>query len=210
VRFEVLKLILKEITETIDDHLHGKYKESFTDQCRRMDGADDWAWRASLLFCLTEVLENDGLWPLPTMYTCAASPRTLADLFRVNPNIPAFVHHHRHRHSHHSRHHSRGRSRSRGQCFCDAEGTLWERIEFLLRTTSFVPSPASADYLAAQAAKSGLKRYFETKEDEIDDLPAPAKGIWNVKDIMIFQRALAQGEVDDDNDDDVGDSDDDE
>ncbi|KAI1131257.1 hypothetical protein F5Y10DRAFT_262439 [Nemania abortiva] len=166
-RMDALKIIRKEIKETLEDHLHGRRKPSWL-RCRRMDGDDDCGWRQSVLVSLVEMLVLEGIWPLPSAYTLTASPRSLVGIFRVNPNIPSFTHHHD------------------GQ-FCDADGTFWEHIEKLLLEINFTLPAASAYYLGEQAMKSGLANYFKSRHPGISS----DKGNWSLKEILEFQKAAA-------------------
>ncbi|KAK5630476.1 hypothetical protein RRF57_006191 [Xylaria bambusicola] len=169
-RIEVLKMIRKHIKATLEEHLHGK-RQSVWLRCRRMDGADDGAWRQSILVAFVEMLEAEGIWPLPSAYLLTASPRSLVEIFRVNPSIPAFMHHHD------------------GQ-FCEPDGTFWERIEKLLREVRFTLPAQSAIHLSEQAVKSGLAGHFKSKGLAI----GLDKGHWNVREILEFQEAVATSE----------------
>ncbi|KAI1287921.1 hypothetical protein F5Y03DRAFT_380200 [Xylaria venustula] len=169
-RIEVLKMIRKDIKTTLEEHLHGKQKKTWL-RCRRTDGADDRAWRRSILIAFVTMLEAEGLWPLPSAHTLTASPRSLVEIFRLNPSIPSFAHRHAGR-------------------FCEAEGAFWERIEKLLREVRFTLPAQSANHLAAQAAKSGLADYFRSRGLGI----GLDKGRWNVKEIWEFYETLAESE----------------
>ncbi|KAI8955594.1 hypothetical protein F4801DRAFT_574340 [Xylaria longipes] len=172
-RIEVLKIIHKDIKETLEQHLHGIQRTNWL-CCRRMDGEDDWGWRQSVFKSFVEMLEAEGIWPLPSAYMLTASPRSLVEIFRVNPNIPSFVHHHDGR-------------------FCDADGTFWERIDKLLREIRFTLPAASANHLGEQAVKSGLASSFKSMGPGL----SPNKGNWNLKEILEFlefQKAVAESE----------------
>ncbi|KAI0975341.1 hypothetical protein F4678DRAFT_323737 [Xylaria arbuscula] len=169
-RIEVLKMIRKDIKTTLEEHLHGRQTKSWL-RCRRTDGADDQAWRRSILIAFVEMLEAEGLWPLPSAYALTASPRSLVEIFRVNASIPSFAHRHAGR-------------------FCEADGAFWERIEKLLREVRFTLPAQSANHLSAQAAKSGLAGYFRSRGLGIGlDM-----GKWNVKEILEFHEAIAESE----------------
>ncbi|KAI0467162.1 hypothetical protein F4859DRAFT_278517 [Xylaria cf. heliscus] len=176
VRIEVLKMIRKDIKETLGGHLNlnlnGNQKGNWL-RCRRMDGKDDRGWRESVSRSFVEMLVNQRIWPFPSAYRLTASPRGLLELFRANPNIPSFVHHHHH-----------------GARFCDADGTFWERIEWLLREVSFTLPVASANHLREQAIKSGLASYFESKGTGLN----PNKGHWSLTEILEFQAAIVEDE----------------
>ncbi|KAI1348425.1 hypothetical protein F5Y01DRAFT_306746 [Xylaria sp. FL0043] len=163
----VLKMIRKDTKTTLEEHLHGAQTKSWL-RCRRADGKDDSAWRQSILGAFVAMLEAEGLWPLPSAYALTASPRSLAEIFRLHPSIPSFVHH-------------------RDGRFCDADGTFWERVERLLREVRFTLPAQSANYLSEQAVKSGLASYFESRELGI----GLDKGCWNVREILEFQEAIS-------------------
>ncbi|KAI1421845.1 hypothetical protein F5Y12DRAFT_800383 [Xylaria sp. FL1777] len=167
-RIEVLKLIRKDIKATLEEHLHGKEKKSWL-RCRRMDGGDDWVWRRSILRAFVEMLEAEGIWPLPSAYALTASPKSLVEIFRVNPSIPSFAHHHDGR-------------------FCEPDSTFWEHIERLLREVRFTLPAQSANHLGEQAAKSGLAGYFESRHLGI----GLDKGNWNVREILEFQETITE------------------
>ncbi|KAI0099212.1 hypothetical protein GGR51DRAFT_565026 [Nemania sp. FL0031] len=169
-RIQALMLIRKDIKETLEEHLHGSDKPSWL-RCRRMDGSDDWGWRESVMVSLFEMLEAEGIWPLPSAYALTASPRSLVELFRVNPNIPAFMHHHDGR-------------------YCDADGTFWEHIEKLLLEVNLALPVASTYHLGRQAMKSGLTGYFKSKGFGLSSV----KGNWSLREIMEFQKAVAESE----------------
>ncbi|KAI0509043.1 hypothetical protein F5B22DRAFT_369497 [Xylaria bambusicola] len=168
-RIEVLKMIRKDIKDTLEEHLHGRGGSVWL-RCRRMDGADDGAWRQSILVAFVQMLEAEGVWPLPCAYQLTASPRSLVEIFRANPSISAFKHHHD------------------GQ-FCEPDGTFWERIERLLREARFTLPAQSAIHLSEQAVKSGLASHFRSRVLAI----GPDKGHWNVREILEFQEAVAAG-----------------
>ncbi|KAI0446498.1 hypothetical protein F4803DRAFT_17566 [Xylaria telfairii] len=161
-RIEVLKIIHKDMKDTLEEHLHGSQKQIWL-RCRRKDGEDDWGWRQSVFHSFVEMLEAEGIWPLPSAHMLTTSPRSLIEIFRVNPNIPSFVHHHDGR-------------------FCDADGTFWERIEKLLREVSFTLPAVSANRLGEQATKSGLASYFKSEGSSL----SPNKGNWNLNEILEF------------------------
>ncbi|TGJ84368.1 hypothetical protein E0Z10_g4396 [Xylaria hypoxylon] len=167
-RIEILKMIRKDMKETLEEHLHGNQNKSWL-RCRRMDGENDWAWRRSILIAFVEMLEAEGIWPVPSAYTLTASPKNLVEIFRINPSIPSFVHHYD------------------GRC-CDPDRTFWERIEKLLREVRFTLPVLSAGRLREQAAKSGLASYFESMGLRINS----NKGNWNVKEILEFQKAVTE------------------
>ncbi|GAW11514.1 hypothetical protein ANO14919_008600 [Xylariales sp. No.14919] len=161
-RIEVLKIIRKDIKETLETHLHGSQNKNWL-PCRRMDGGNDWSWRRSILRAFVKMLEAEGIWPLPSAYELTASPRSLVEMFRANPSIPSFAHHHDDR-------------------YCDPSGTFWERIEKLLREVRFTLPAPSAKRLREQAAKSGLASHFTSMGPKIN----PDKGDWNIKEILEF------------------------
>ncbi|KAI1751812.1 hypothetical protein F4782DRAFT_169169 [Xylaria castorea] len=170
VRIEVLKIIHQDIRETLERHLYRSQKGNWL-RCRRMDGEDDRGWRQSVFESFVEMLEAEGIWPLPSAYTLTASPRSLVEMFRVNPNLPSFVHHHDGR-------------------FCDADGTFWEGIEKLLREVRFTLPTASARHLHEQALKSGLGIYFKLMSTGSDH--RWNKGDWNLIEILEFQDGIAE------------------
>lgn len=141
-----------------------------------MDGEDDGGWRQDVLRSLLNMLRAEGLWPLPTADKLTASPRSLVDIFRANPNIPAFVHHH---HNHDD---------DGGRFCCDADGAFWTRVESLLHEACFTLSAAAARRLGEQAAKSGLAGYLKSRDVGI----RPDKGSWSLRDILEFQRRISQ------------------
>ncbi|KAI1153699.1 hypothetical protein F4825DRAFT_460954 [Nemania diffusa] len=165
-RMEVIRLIRQDIKSALEKHLHGR-REKGRLRCRRMDGADDWGWRRRVLTSFLEMLEAEGIWPLPSSYTLPASPRSLVEIFRVNPNIPSFIHYH-------------------GGQFCDANATFWERIEKLLFEIEFTLPAASANHLGEQAVKSGLATYFKLRDVGF----SLDKGSWSLKEIVKFQIAF--------------------
>lgn len=93
------------------------------------------------------------------------------EIFRANPSIPSFVHQHD------------------GQ-FCEPEGTFWERMEKLLRDVRYILPAQSAIHLSEQAAKSGLESHFTSRGLGM----GLHKGNWNVREILEFQEAVAEGE----------------
>ncbi|KAI0857030.1 hypothetical protein F4860DRAFT_374879 [Xylaria cubensis] len=173
VRIEVLKIIHKDIKETLEEHLHGSQRVNWRLRCRRMDGGDDWGWRHSVFESFVEILQAEGIWPLPSAYKLTASPRSLVEMFRVNSNIPSFIHHHNGR-------------------FCDADGTFWERIEKLLREVRFTLPDASAKHLHEQSLKSELAIYFKLSSTGSDH--RSNKGHWNLIEILEFQDIIAERE----------------
>lgn len=168
-RVEVLKIIRGEIKQAIEEHLHGRQAQSRL-RCRRTDGEDDRGWRRDVLRSLLEMLRAEGIWPLPSADELTASPRSLVEIFRVNPNIPAFVHRH-------------DDDRS-----CDADGTFWAHVEGVLHEVRFTLPVATARHLREQAVKSGLTSYFKSRDVGI----RPDKGCWSLRDILEFQRAMSQ------------------
>ncbi|KAI0188065.1 hypothetical protein F4808DRAFT_416598 [Astrocystis sublimbata] len=169
-RIEVLEIITKEVRHTLDGHLCGGHKSS-RPQCRRMDSQDDSGWRRNVFASLEGMLQAEGIWPLSTAYALTVSPRRLVELFRANPNIPSFHHHHDGR-------------------YCDANGAFWKRIETLLREVRLTLSAASATHLGEQADKSGLASYFESKRPGF----SPTKGNWNLLEIQAFQENITKAD----------------
>ncbi|KAI0433816.1 hypothetical protein F5Y09DRAFT_350436 [Xylaria sp. FL1042] len=170
-RIGVLRMIRKDIKTTLEEHLHGKpTTKSWLHSCRRTDGKDDSAWRHSLLRAFVAMLEAEGLWPLPSAYALTASPRSLVEMFRLQPSIPSFVHH-------------------RDGRFCDADGAFWARIERLLREVRFTLPAQSANYLGEQAVRSGLANHLTSRDVGI----GLDKGSWNVREILEFQEAITEG-----------------
>ncbi|GAP92165.1 putative nuclear pore protein [Rosellinia necatrix] len=167
-RIEVLKLIRKDIKETVERHLHGNQNRG-RPCCGRTDGDDDLIWRRGMLETFLKMLDREGIWPLPPAHMVTASPRSLVEIFRVNPEIPSFIH--------------QGR-------FCEADGSFWHRIDKLLGDIYFILPQASAKHLRAQAEKSGLADYFKSKGPRF----APDRGIWKVKEILEFQKAITESE----------------
>jgi hypothetical protein len=171
-RIEMLRVIRRNIKDILEGHLGGKNKNKAWLQCNRTDGHDDRGWRRSVLRLLVEKLETEGLWPLPTAYELTASPRGLVETFRLNPNIPWFVH-----------------RQSSGGRFCHAVGTFWERIEHMIRTIRLGVPAASTNRLGEQAVKSGLADYFQEISLKAD------KGNWNMMEVLEFQEAVAKIEA---------------
>ncbi|KAI3324694.1 hypothetical protein HD806DRAFT_493365 [Xylariaceae sp. AK1471] len=165
-RIDILKAIRKEIKETLEEHLGGNKNEDYI-RCRRMDGVDDSSWRRSVLRWLVEMLEREGFWPVPLAYHCTASPKSLVETFRVNPNIPAFTH------------------RRNGR-YCHADGPLWERIDKILHEIRFYVPATTANHLGQQAMKSGLAKFFQSLGLKAD------RGNWNVKEVLRFHEFVAK------------------
>jgi hypothetical protein len=132
-----------------------------------MDGVDDWGWRRSALRLFVEVLEREGLWPVPLTYHCTASPKSLVDIFRVNPNVSAFTH------------------RRNGR-YCHANGPFWERIDKILNEIRFHLPATTANHLGQQAMKSGLEKFFQSLGIKAD------RGSWNAKEILRFHEFVAK------------------
>ncbi|KAI1119078.1 hypothetical protein F5Y14DRAFT_438159 [Nemania sp. NC0429] len=187
-RIEVLKIIRRDIKQTIEEHLHGRQQgQAQSSRCRRADGENDAGWRQSVLASLLEMLRAEGIWPVPPADRLTASPRSLVEIFRVNPNIPAFAHHH----------HGKGEGEGDGgRSSCDADGPFWARVEALLHEARFALSAAAAGHLSEQAAKSGLAGYFASKDLGVH--LRPDKGCWSLKDILAFQAAVSRAAADKD------------
>ncbi|KAI2641039.1 hypothetical protein GGS21DRAFT_547363 [Xylaria nigripes] len=169
VRMKALQLIRKEMKETLEDHLNGRARSDFV-CCMRNDGANDRGWRRDILVLFVDMLQAHHIWPLPSVNGMKWSPRDFVELFRVNANIPAFTHY--------------GFGR-----FCDARGTLWERLEKkILHRLRFNAAAATASHLREQAIKSGLDIHLRPNEDMLQ----PEQGNWNMDEIYQFQESMAK------------------
>ncbi|KAI1815542.1 hypothetical protein GGS20DRAFT_327139 [Poronia punctata] len=165
MRIEALRLIRNEIKLTLESHLEDSI--SLPRWCTQGTGPPPRGSDRSVRQAFVAVFEGEKLWPVPAVSDMAVSAKSLLDLFRLHPELPAFKHF----------------AKNDGDFSCGRYGSFWSRIKhILLNTIQLQISPTSARHLEKQSKISGVADFYSRMGVDINsDRP------WSVFRIEVLQ-----------------------